>query len=150
MHPIYLTPIGIPRTSVNIESIALVGFVPARESVASFIDNDGLHQKWLILFINHSDPSLKKFLGAEEKKEFAQWKRELLCNIYHYIVCELYKYFMQGERTLISYIPRNNSYVNGVGFTVGVNVKVNGATVLIHPIILTVRFLVLFERHDRT
>ncbi len=31
MHPIYLTPIGVPRTSVNIESIALVGFVPSRE-----------------------------------------------------------------------------------------------------------------------
>lgn len=112
MHPIYLTPIGIPRTRVNIESIALVGFVPSREPVRN--PNCSPRFMNLLNLTDVVDPSLKKFLGSEERKQYAQWKRQQICNIYHYIVSELHRYFKRGEGCWSSYYSQNIWYSSWV------------------------------------
>jgi hypothetical protein len=134
MHPIYMTPIGVPTTTLNIESITLVGFIPSRKWNHSLRHRHAiLAHQWFC-----SDPSIKKYLSDNEKKSFAHWKRQQMCNIYQHIISDLYRYFKCGKPNE-STCWRSYADMCLWYHRLGVRVKTkDGRETLIHPLILTV------------
>lgn len=111
MHPIYMTPIGIPRKMLNIESIVLIGFMPSCNENISIACLKNLLIRRRDCWALFVDPPIKKFIGAEEKRDFAQWKRQQMCNVYHHIISELHKFFLCGEDNRYLFLRANKLWM---------------------------------------